>query len=77
MKRKIVAVMLASTMVLGLAACGGGDAGTTDTTGGDDATATTEAGGDDADVKEGSSDDEKILCIDDKRFDGSVSHLLL
>ena len=37
MKRKIVAVVLASTMVLGLAACGGGDAGTTDTTGGDDA----------------------------------------
>ena len=55
--------MLASTMVLGLAACGGGDAGTTDTTGGDDATATTEAGGDDADVKEGSSDDENTLTV--------------
>ena len=27
--------------------------------------------------EKGSSDDEKILCIDDKRFDGSVSHLLL
>ena len=62
MKRKIVAVVLASTMVLGLAACGGGDAGTTDTTGGDDA-ATTEAGGDDADVKEGSSDDENTLTV--------------
>ncbi|MFR2645775.1 MAG: ABC transporter substrate-binding protein [Blautia coccoides] len=66
MKRKIVAVMLASTMVFGMTACGSSGASDSSNTGSDaatDDTATTDDSSDDADVVEGSSDDENTLTV--------------
>ena len=66
MKRKIVAVMLASTMVFGMTACGSSGASDSSNTGSDaatDDTAATDDSSDDADVVEGSSDDENTLTV--------------
>ena len=55
MKRKIVAVMLASTMVFGMTACGSSGASDSSNTGSDaatDDTAATDDSSDDADVVE-------------------------
>ena len=66
MKRKIVAVMLASTMVFGMTACGSSGASDSSNIGSDaatDDTAATDDSSDDADVVEGSSDDENTLTV--------------
>ena len=63
MKRKIVAVVLASTMVFGMTACGSSGASDSSSTGSDAATddTATDDGSEDANVTEGSSDDENTL----------------
>ena len=64
MKRKIVAVVLASTMVFGMTACGSSGSSDSSSTGSDAATDdTTDDGSDDADVVEGSSDDDNTLTV--------------
>ena len=67
MKRKIVAVVLASTMVFGMTACGSSGASDSSSAGSDaatdDTTATDDSSSDDADVVEGSSDDENTLTV--------------
>ena len=65
MKRKIVAVVLASTMVFGMTACGSSGASDSSSTGSDAATddTTTDDGSEDANVTEGSSDDENTLTV--------------
>jgi lactose/L-arabinose transport system substrate-binding protein len=73
MKRKVLAVLLTSSMVLSMAACGGGDSGSTstdstakdDTAATDDAAASDDAAAEDdaADVVEGSSTDENSLTV--------------
>lgn len=61
MKRKIVAVVLASTMVLGMTACGSSGSSDSSSTG-TDSTASTD-GGDDAEVTEGTSSDDNTLTV--------------
>ena len=65
MKRKIVAVVLASTMVFGMTACGSSGASDSSSTGSDAATddTATDDGSEDANVTEGSSDDENTLTV--------------
>ena len=65
MKRKIVAVVLASTMVFGMTACGSSGASDSSNTGSDAATddTATDDGSEDANVTEGSSDDENTLTV--------------
>ena len=65
MKRKVISVLLASTMVLSMAACGssGSDA-SSDASKGDDAAATDDAAEDDgAAVVEGSAGDDNTLTV--------------
>lgn len=62
MKRKVMSLLLATTMVLSLAACGGG--GSTEDTSKTDDAATEEAGDEgDAAVSEGTSADENTLTV--------------
>lgn len=65
MKRKIVAVVLASTMVFGMTACSSSGASDSSSTGSDAATddTATDDGSEDANVTEGSSDDENTLTV--------------
>ena len=64
MKRKIVAVVLASTMVFGMTACGSSGSSDSSSTGSDAATDNaTDDSSDDADVVEGSSDDDNTLTV--------------
>ena len=65
MKRKIVAVVLASTMVFGMTACGSSGASDSSSTGSDAATddTATDDGSEEANVTEGSSDDENTLTV--------------
>ena len=65
MKRKIVAVVLASTMVFGMTVCGSSGATIPQTQGSDAATdnTATDDGSEDANVTEGSSDDENTLTV--------------
>lgn len=64
MKRKLVSVVLASAMVLSMAACGSsGSDGTASTDGATDGAASTDGAEEEAEVVEGSSDDENTLTI--------------
>ena len=65
MKRRVIAMLLASTMVLSMAACGGSS---DDSKSGDDAATTTEGEGEaegeeDAAVAEGTSSDDNTLTV--------------
>lgn len=67
MKKKIISVLLASTMVFSLAACGGGDDGSKDSASKD--TATEDGKKDDGATEEGGSGDEKLtVWCWDKNF---------
>lgn len=62
MKRKVISVLLASTMVLSMAACGSsGNDGSSDAAG--DGAATDGAAGDEEEVQEGTSDDDNTLTV--------------
>ena len=63
MKRKIVAVVLASTMVFGMTACGSSGSSDSSNSGSSDATTDSTDGGDDAEVTEGTSSDENTLTV--------------
>ena len=66
MRRKIVSIVMASAMVLGLAACGSsGGTTTSSSNGGNDASAAddTTAKSESSDVVEGGSDDDNTLTV--------------